>query len=69
MHQQTVAAYAARMNDRDLHEAWLLIPTDDVISPLDHAVIDEMDRRSVAQDGAARPVSDDFVLTPRLWNY
>jgi hypothetical protein len=61
------SALAARLNDADLIEAWLLIPENDSRSPFDIAIAAELGRRYVA--GATK--DDDFVRektgTPRLY--
>jgi hypothetical protein len=36
----------AGWNDQDLMEAWLMTPSDAVLSPLDHAIAAEFNRRT-----------------------
>lgn len=50
-------------NDEDLMEAWLMTPNDGVLSPLDHAVAAELNRRAA---GGERTIG---APRERFWRY
>lgn len=51
-------------DDRDLQEAYLLIPAGEILCPSDHAILDEMHRRACG--GARAQIAQ---RRPRLWAY
>jgi len=62
-----LSAVAAKLNDLDLIEAWLLIPTDTDRSPFEDAVAAELSRRYTKLDGREqKPVQADGAR-PRLY--
>lgn len=61
------AIIACHMSDRDLMEAWLLIPTDDVLSAFDHEVADEIGRRAISSGNYPHP--QDQASRRRLFRF
>lgn len=62
-----LSALAAKLNDLDLIEAWLLIPSDMERSPFNDAVAAELSKRYTKLDGREqKPVQTDSAR-PRLY--
>jgi hypothetical protein len=62
-----LSALAAKLNDLDLIEAWLLIPTDTDRSPFEDAIAAELSMRYTKLDGREQQPMQMDNARPRLY--